>query len=65
MNAEVAMLNTSLEELAIDKKITFINVYPQLHLNGQLNPMYSVDGIHHNGSGYVLWAEILRPLVEE
>jgi len=64
VNAEVAKLNTSLEELAIDKKITFINVYPQLQLNGQLNPMYSVDGIHLNGAGYVLWANTLKPFVE-
>lgn len=64
VNAEVVKLNTSLEELAIEKKITFVNVYPLLELNGQLNPKYSVDGIHLNGSGYVLWAEILKPFVE-
>ena len=64
VNAEVVKLNTSLEDLAIEKKITFINVYPHLELNGQLNPMYSVDGIHLNGAGYLLWAEILKPFVE-
>lgn len=64
VNAQVVKLNTSLQELAIEKKITFVNVYPELELNGQLNPKYSVDGIHLNGSGYVLWAEILKPFVE-
>ncbi len=64
VNAEVVKLNTSLEELAIEKKITFVNVYPLLELNGQLNPKYSVDGIHLNGAGYLLWAEILKPFVE-
>jgi lysophospholipase L1-like esterase len=65
VNAQVVKLNTSLEELAREKKITFVNVYPQLELNGQLNSKYSVDGIHLNGAGYLTWANVLKPFLEE
>jgi lysophospholipase L1-like esterase len=62
---DIIKINEDLYEYAKEKKITFIDTHKKFELNGQLNPKYSVDGIHLTGEGYLLWSDILRPYVNE
>lgn len=42
--------------------ITLINIHDALVNNGRLNPKYDCgDGVHLNGQGYLVWANILKP----
>jgi lysophospholipase L1-like esterase len=65
INREVREVNEELQKYSAKNNITFIDTYSTFDLNGQLNPKYSVDGIHLSGQGYLLWTKLLRPYVEE
>jgi lysophospholipase L1-like esterase len=65
MNKNIVFMNKQLRWLAGRKACTFINLYDKFLLNNQLNPVYSVDGVHLSGEGYVLWTKILQPYVNE
>ncbi len=62
----VPQLNALLEPLAAEKNATFINLYPHfVDENGRLREELTNDGLHLLGQGYLIWAEIDRPYVEE
>lgn len=65
VNREVCEVNDELQKYSKEHNITFIDTYSTFELDGQLNPKYSVDGIHLSGQGYLLWTKLLRPYVEE
>lgn len=65
VNRDVIEINSELSKFALKRKITFIDTYSSFVLQGQLNPKYSVDGVHLNGAGYKLWTQILQPYVNE
>jgi lysophospholipase L1-like esterase len=64
-NKEIKEVNVDLRKLAEEKGCTYIDAYSRFVLNGQLNPNYSVDGVHLSGEGYLVWTKILEPYVEE
>jgi len=65
MNRSINIMNKELRGLAKEKSCTFIDVHDRFLLKGELNPVYSVDGVHLSGEGYVLWTKLLKPYVEE
>lgn len=65
VNEDIVFLNNELRKFTSLYKITFIDTYSGFLSDGQLNPVYSVDGIHLNGAGYKLWAKILAPYISE
>ena len=65
VNANILEVNKALLKYAIQHHITFVDTYSKFESGGQLNPKYSIDGVHLTGEGYLLWAKILRPYVEE
>ncbi|GAA4754960.1 SGNH/GDSL hydrolase family protein [Flavisolibacter ginsenosidimutans] len=65
MNKDIVFMNRQLRWLAQRKACRFIDLHDKFSLHNELNPAYSVDGVHLSGEAYVLWAKILRPYVEE
>lgn len=61
VNSNIKEINKELLEYTTQHNITFIDTYSKFELGGQLNPKYSVDGIHFSGAGYLLWTKILQP----
>lgn len=63
---KVRAVNAGIAQLAIEYGLTFIDLYPQFqNAEGKLDALYTNDGLHLLGPGYVKWSEILRPFVEE
>ena len=63
---EIVATNKLIKQLCIDSNIPYIDIYSKLSYNGVLNQKYSGgDGIHLNGPGYILWAETLRPYIQQ
>jgi lysophospholipase L1-like esterase len=59
-------LNAGIKKLAGQFNQTFIDLYPHfLDEEGRLSIKYTNDGLHLMGEGYVLWANLLRPYMEE
>jgi lysophospholipase L1-like esterase len=62
-NPEVVKLNEELKKMCICKKVVYIDLHSSFLSNGELNPAYTVDGIHLNEKGYEVWASILSPFI--
>ncbi|MDE6449851.1 MAG: glycoside hydrolase family 3 C-terminal domain-containing protein [Muribaculaceae bacterium] len=64
---EIESINTRLEEVARAEGIPFVDVYSVLvdPLTGKLDPRYTNDGLHLLASGYLRWAEVLKPYLQD
>ncbi len=63
---EIEAVNQGIEKLASEYKATFIDLHPHfLDEHGKLSKQFTNDGLHLMGEGYLHWARILRPYVEE
>ena len=55
-----------LKDWCDDNEIIFVNLF--IHLKNEnddfLNPEFTYDGLHLNGSGYQKWANVIRPLIK-
>jgi lysophospholipase L1-like esterase len=65
MNRLIANVNQQLKELAVNRKCIYIDVHPHMLKGDELNPTFSVDGVHLSGEGYLQWAKVLKPYVEQ
>lgn len=47
--------------------LTFVDLYAQMKNDGdeKMNPLYTNDGLHLLGPGYIKWKEIIMPYVKE
>ncbi len=52
---KINVLNSGLDQLAKQHGLTYINLNSDLSFNGQLNELYTYDGLHLNASGYEVW----------
>lgn len=63
---QVRAVNAGIAQLAIEYGLTFIDLYPRFQdAEGRLDSLYTNDGLHLLGPGYLKWAEILKPFIEE
>jgi lysophospholipase L1-like esterase len=60
INQKVKKLNNLLLEYTKKNKIEFIDLNTKLAPNKVLLKKYSLDGLHLNGQGYILWSKILK-----
>ena len=62
---EIKPLNTKLEALAKTKNIGYIDLYSEFVEPGtdKLNPLYTNDGLHLLGEGYMKWVEDRKSVV--
>jgi hypothetical protein len=58
-NQEVIALNDELKLLAKEENVVYIDLYPSFTVNDQLDEKYTLDGIHLNGAGYLIWRDAL------
>jgi lysophospholipase L1-like esterase len=56
----ILFINNELKKLCIEKKITYVNLYDAfIDQEGKLNSLYTNDGLHLTGEGYIKWKEVL------
>lgn len=63
---ELRRANPVIKRICDEKGVTFIDLYSAFaDEEGYLNKEYTIkDGLHLNGTGYMKWAEIVRPHVK-
>lgn len=65
-NEEIIKLNKQIEVLTSEDKSTYIDLFSFFAKeNNQLNEKYTNDGLHLNGSGYLLWKSKIEKSVYE
>ena len=63
-NSAIQALNALLRVGAETGTYTFVDLYPDYVLDGELNPAYSVDGIHIKEEAYQHWYRQLEPYLQ-
>lgn len=62
----IPALNARLRGIASENGAEYVDLWPVLKTkDGKLNPKYTNDGLHLNGSGYRAWARTIEPLVKQ
>ena len=64
-NKKVEMLNHYLIEQCKWLSVPYIDLNEKLSENSKLSTKYSIDGLHPNGDGYIIWKKILLPYVNK
>lgn len=62
---QIRAVNKGLKSLADDKGAVYINLFDDMSTEeDKLNPDYTEDGLHLNGSGYVVWKAEIEKYVD-
>lgn len=65
-NDDIRTFNDGIRQLAKAKGLTFIDLYPLLlDANGNLDAVYTLDGVHLNGQAYLKWKDAIQNFVGE
>ena len=65
-NADIILINSQLQEICKQRGLIYIDLFtPFATGDHKLNLDYSIDGLHLNGKGYMLWKEHIKKYVEE
>ena len=59
-NKKIKKLNKLLKNYASKNGLKFIDLNAKLAPNGYLEKIYSIDGLHLNGKGYLIWVGVLN-----
>lgn len=66
INERIDNCNKWLQEWCSKNDMTFINIAPAMkQADGQLNEVFTIDGLHPNAIGYMVWKDIIEGYVEE
>jgi lysophospholipase L1-like esterase len=65
LNKKVDKLNKKLKEYAYQESIVFIDLNSELSRKGALDTIYTSDGLHLLGSGYVKWRDLILSTLTE
>jgi len=57
--------NAGIRRLADGKSVIYLNLRDAFLENGKLSNRFTSDGLHLNGSGYLLWKQQVDPIMKE
>jgi len=61
INEKIVQLNAKLKDLAKEFSVQYIDLFSCfLDKNNQLDARYTLDGVHLNGEGYLLWKQVIE-----
>jgi lysophospholipase L1-like esterase len=58
-------VNQEIRNLADGNSIVYLNLRDAFLENGALGKKFTIDGIHLNGNGYLLWKQQIDPIISE
>jgi len=64
-NIQINEINSCLKTLCLKKNHDYIDLHTNFKINGKLNPLLTIDGVHLNKDGYSLWAKTIYPYVND
>lgn len=65
-NQEIAWLNQELKKISEKFNYQYIDLHSKfVNAQGELNTLYTYDGVHLNGKGYILWRDLVNSYVNE
>ncbi|WP_242156307.1 GDSL-type esterase/lipase family protein [Aestuariivivens sediminis] len=65
-NQSIKEINDQLKRISTEENIVFIDLFSSfIDESGTLDKVYSLDGLHLNGLGYLKWKELIENYVNE
>ena len=64
-NGTIKEFNELIKDIAKKHQLKYIDIHSSLLDDGYLNADYTADGIHLNEKGYLIWATLLKPYINE
>jgi len=65
-NTDLMEINQLLKLLAEEKNLTYIDLFSLFaREDNKMNPEYSLDGLHINGQGYLMWKKVIQQYINE
>lgn len=64
-NGTIKEFNELIKEIAKKHQLKYIDIHSGLLEDGYLDAGYTTDGIHLNEKGYLIWATLLKPYINE
>ena len=65
-NTDIMAINKELEKIADQRGLVYIDLFtPFATEENKLNKEYSIDGLHLNGEGYLLWKELIDEYINK
>lgn len=64
-NKDIVTLNSKLKNLVQNDNDIYIDLYSLFVKNGKMNNIYTIDGVHLNGQGYLIWKQVIEKYVNE
>ena len=65
-NSTIEMINQELKQLAQEFSLVYLDIYPELiNKNNLLNADFTRDGVHLNVLGYLQWAKVIKPYIND
>ena len=61
----ILALNQEIQTMAKERNLTYIDLYSVYEKDGFINPAFTADGLHLLPNAYELWAQTIRPYMEE
>lgn len=59
-NEDIISINSEISLLSDKYNYTYIDLFSDFLVNGELNKEFTLDGLHINGQGYSLWANKVK-----
>lgn len=59
-----SQVNQQMSQVADGHSVLFLNLRPGFLTGDLLNPQYTADGMHLNGSGYLAWKTQIEPVIK-
>lgn len=64
---QVLWINENLKSWCTQNNCSFVDLFSRFKNENDnfMNPLYTNDGLHLTGDGYILWAEIVKPMISK
>lgn len=62
-NKTICEFNKKIKNIAVEKGLTFIDLYPLYEKDGSMNPEHTIDGLHLKPEAYGFWFDEIREYI--
>jgi lysophospholipase L1-like esterase len=65
MTEKVVIFNDRVKALTKQHNATYVNLFPYFLKNGQINKLFTVDGVHLSAEGFKVWRDNIRKYIPQ
>jgi len=63
-NKNIIKFNEALKEIAQKYNVVYVDLHSVFSLNGEMNPDYTIDGVHIKDEFKYIWPEVISAYID-